>query len=78
MSSNSCRDALERVNEYLDGELSAADAALIKQHFEHCQQCYPVLKYCKSFQDALTRAATCQCCAPDELKSKIRELLKDA
>ena len=71
-----CREALERVYEYLDGELPEADAAAIKLHFERCQQCYPVLKYCKSFQEALERASTCQCCAPDNLKSKIQELLK--
>jgi mycothiol system anti-sigma-R factor len=71
-----CREALERVYEYLDGELPSADAAAVRQHFERCQQCYPVLKYCKSFQEALERAANCQCCAPDDLKSKIQELLK--
>jgi mycothiol system anti-sigma-R factor len=76
MNSDTCRQALERVYEYLDGELPPADAALIKQHFERCQACYPVLKYCKSFQEALERASSCQCCAPDELRSKIKELLK--
>ncbi|HEY0306184.1 MAG TPA: zf-HC2 domain-containing protein [Longimicrobiales bacterium] len=78
MSGESCRQALERVYEYLDGELPAADAAMIKQHFERCQACYPVLKYCKSFQEALERASSCQCCAPDDLKSKIKELLKQS
>jgi mycothiol system anti-sigma-R factor len=78
MSGDTCRQALERVYEYLDGELPAADAALIKQHFERCQACYPVLKYCTSFQDALERASSCQCCAPDALKAKIQELLKQS
>lgn len=77
MTSDTCREALERVNEFLDGELSAADAETLKRHFERCQQCYPVLKYCKSFQDAMERAACCQCCAPADLKQKIAELLKD-
>ena len=76
MNNHNCREALERVYEYLDGELSAADAASIKEHFERCQQCYPVLKYCESFQEALVRAADCQCCAPDHLKLKIKELLQ--
>ena len=78
MSGETCRQALERVYEFLDGELPAADAALIKQHFERCQACYPVLKYCKSFQEALERASSCQCCAPDDLKTKIQELLKES
>ena len=78
MSGESCRQALERVYEFLDGELPAADAAQIKQHFERCQACYPVLKYCKSFQEALQRAAGCQCCAPDDLKLKIQALLRES
>lgn len=77
MSGNSCRDALQRVYEYLDNELPPADAAHIKQHFEKCRACYPVLKFCESFQDAMQRAADCQCCAPADLKAKIAELLKE-
>lgn len=76
MSGDRCREALERVYEYLDNELTPADAAQIKQHFEKCRSCYPVLQFCQSFQDAMQRAAQCQCCAPPELKSKIAELLK--
>ena len=76
MSTHSCREALERVYEYLDNELSPADAAEIKRHFEKCRSCYPVLKFCQSFHDAMQRAAECQCCAPKELRAKIAQLLK--
>ena len=76
MSKESCREALERVYDYLDNELSAADAAEIKRHFQKCRTCYPVLKFCESFQEAMQRAADCQCCAPPDLKQKIAELLK--
>lgn len=77
MSKDTCREALERVYEFLDGELPAADAATIKQHFERCKSCYPVLAYCQSFQEALERAANCQCCAPDDLKNKIKQILQE-
>jgi mycothiol system anti-sigma-R factor len=76
MSGHSCREALERVYEYLDNELPDADAAEIKRHFEKCRSCFPVLKFCQSFQDAMQRAADCQGCAPKELKDRIAELLK--
>jgi mycothiol system anti-sigma-R factor len=76
MSGQSCREALERVFEYLDNELAPADAAEMKRHFEKCRSCFPVLKYCQSFQDAMQRAADCQCCAPKELRDRIAELLK--
>lgn len=77
MSKESCREALERVYEFLDNELPAGDAADIKRHFEKCKSCYPVLKFCESFQEAMRRAADCQCCAPSDLKVKIAQLLKD-
>ena len=79
MSKQSCREALQRVYEYLDNELSPEEAAHIKQHFEKCRSCYPVLKFCQSFHDAMQRAADCQCncCAPPDLKAKIAELLKE-
>jgi mycothiol system anti-sigma-R factor len=77
MSKENCRQALERVYEYLDNELSEHDAAEIKRHFEKCRSCYPVLKFCESFQEAMQRAASCQCCAPSDLKAKIAQLLKE-
>ena len=76
MSKQSCREALERVYEYLDRELPTADAEEIKRHFEKCRSCYPVLAFCQSFHDAMHRAASSQCCAPADLKTKIAELLK--
>ena len=77
MSEPNCREALVRVYEYLDGELAPLDAEALKQHFARCQQCYPVLRYCTSFQQAIERAASCQCCAPDDLKDRIKQLLKE-
>lgn len=72
-----CREALERVYEYLDHELTAADAAEIQRHFEKCRSCYPVLQFCQSFHEAMQRVAQRQGCAPADLKSKIAELLKE-
>jgi mycothiol system anti-sigma-R factor len=76
MSAHSCREALERVFEYLDNELPAADAAEIKRHFEKCRSCFPALQFCQSFRDAMHRAAGCQGCAPTALREKIAEILK--
>lgn len=72
-----CHDALERVYEYLDNELPKTDADEIKRHFEKCRSCYPILKFCQSFHDAMQRASECQGCAPRDLKARIAELLKD-
>lgn len=77
MSKESCREALQRVYEFLDNELTPEEAAHIRTHFEKCRACYPVLKFCESFQQAMQRAADCQCCAPPDLKDKIAQLLKE-
>ena len=43
---------------------------------EVCQGCYPFLRFCSSFQDALHRAAAGQNQAPPALRSRIADLLR--
>jgi mycothiol system anti-sigma-R factor len=50
-----CRDALERVFEYLDGELEGATREQVEEHFRVCGNCYPALAYETSFREALQR-----------------------
>lgn len=35
-----CEEALERLAEYLDRELDAAQAAALERHLEKCRSCY--------------------------------------
>lgn len=37
----SCEDALARLWEFLDGELSPEDEAAVKKHLEICNRCFP-------------------------------------
>ena len=53
----SCRDALVRVHEYLDGELDDMSEAQVKAHFDVCQRCYPHLQLEGAFREAIRRAA---------------------
>ena len=48
-----CHAALERVFEYLDGELDAGTAAQVGAHFDICKECYPRYQYEKSFLETL-------------------------
>lgn len=51
----SCEEALERLFEYLDGELEATDTARIEQHLELCKACYPRAQFERQFLEALER-----------------------
>jgi len=71
----SCREALERVHEYLDGELDESDAADVAYHFQVCQECYPHLKLEERFRDLLREAGTKETC-PEHLRNQVLELLE--
>jgi len=71
-----CIDALSKLYDYLDGELTTDDSEAVRHHMEVCQGCYPFLRFCSSFQDALHRAAAGQNQAPPALRSRIADLLR--
>ena len=76
MSDESCLDALLKLQPYLDGELSEADAEIVRRHFELCAPCTPALHYLRSFKEALQRASAQLPPAPPELADRLRELLR--
>jgi anti-sigma factor (TIGR02949 family) len=72
-----CAAVLQRLWEFLDGELGPEDTAAFHAHLALCTSCYPQYNFEKTFLDAL---AACQCekCAPFELRSKVVSALKSA
>lgn len=50
-----CREAVERMFEYLDGELEDATREQVAEHFRVCSSCYPALAFEESFREALRR-----------------------
>ena len=73
----SCREALERLYEYLDGELNADNADDVRRHIERCAACYPEVKFTTEFRDALRRAARGQPVCPDPLRERVRSILDE-
>lgn len=73
----SCEEALEKVHDFLDGELDDVPAAQLRRHFEVCQGCYPHLKLETVFREALRRATSGQC-APEKLRTRITALIDEA
>lgn len=70
----SCRDALERIQEYLDGELANASEEEIAEHFRICTRCYPHLKLEVCFRTKV-HAALDGARAPEDLRARVLELL---
>ena len=70
----SCLEALERVHEYLDGELDEASAADVAHHFNVCQKCFPHLRMEERFREALQKSGARDRC-PEYLRLQVMELL---
>ncbi|MGW8268585.1 MAG: zf-HC2 domain-containing protein [Longimicrobiales bacterium] len=70
----SCAEAIERIHEYLDGELEEAAASDVAHHFRVCQQCFPHLRLEERFREALRDAQRTEKC-PDLLRAQVLELL---
>ena len=69
-----CQEALEWLYEFMDGELSDADADKVDRHFQICTACYPHLKLEQSFRSRL-RAAVGEPAVPDSVRNRVLDLL---
>lgn len=72
-----CREALEQLYEYLDGELAPGSADEVRRHLQVCDACYPQVRFTTEFRDALHRAASGQPVCPDALRQKVGRLLAE-
>jgi len=70
-----CEEAVERVFEWLDGELDPESATRIGEHLEICARCYPMVRFERSFRAAFERACRCER-MPDEVAAGVMDQLK--
>jgi mycothiol system anti-sigma-R factor len=70
----SCVEALEKLYEYLDGELDGASHRDVQHHFSVCKRCYPHLQLEERFLDLLHEAGG-EVNTPAHLKDQVLELL---
>ena len=70
----SCMEAMEKLQEYLDGELDDVSHEEVAHHFEVCQKCYPHLKLEERFRGLLDRSRQEEAC-PDHVREQVLELL---
>ncbi len=73
-----CEDALERVFEFLDGELTPEVEHAIQEHLAECAECEPKFAHDRVFLAFLAQRARFDK-APPELRRRImRELVDEA
>lgn len=70
----SCRAALERIYEYMDGELDDASHEQMEEHFRVCASCYPHLRLERTFRRRV-QAALSKPEVPADLRDRVLDML---
>lgn len=71
----SCREAVERVYEYLDDELGEGKAEEIRCHVETCKRCYPMYNWERLFLGVI-RESVDRPESNSRLRRKVEHLLE--
>lgn len=73
-----CDEALERIYEYLDGELTPAVERAIRRHLAACARCEPRFEHERAFLEFVARRAQIEQAPPELRKRILRELMDRA
>jgi mycothiol system anti-sigma-R factor len=65
-----CREVLDRVYEYLDGEMGDLDCAKVKQHLDECGPCLREYDLDDALKALIRRSCACEP-APEQLRVRI-------
>jgi anti-sigma factor (TIGR02949 family) len=65
----SCREAIEQLWAFIDGELPAEAATRVHDHLEACAACHPQHDYQRAFREFLRRHAPCH--VPPRLRRRV-------
>lgn len=69
-----CADALQRLDDYLDRQLSPKERRLVESHIATCAECARKFRFERTFVDEL-RAKLTRIDVPPRLASRVHELL---
>ncbi len=70
-----CKDLVDLLSEYVDGELDRATARRLEQHLRGCVECTAFLNTFRKTR-AMTREAA-EAAMPPELRARLRRFLRD-
>ena len=72
-----CDEVLERLFDYLDGELPDLESEQVQHHLEMCKACYPRAEFERAFLDAVQKAKSGEVC-PDSVRQSVLAAIQDA
>ena len=72
----SCEEAVKRLNEYLDHQMTAEERVIVLKHLEICRPCLAHFSFEQSLVVSL-RQKVSLLCIPDALREKLYALLHD-
>jgi len=72
----SCEEAVKRLNEYLDHQMTDAERVVVMRHLEICRPCLRRFKFEQTLVISL-RQKVALLCAPASLREKLHGLLRD-
>jgi anti-sigma factor (TIGR02949 family) len=64
-----CRDAVDRLWAYIDGELEPVESERVRAHLALCARCFPHYDFQRAFRELLQRCA--KAAAPPELRRRV-------
>jgi mycothiol system anti-sigma-R factor len=70
-----CPEVVDRLWEYLDGELAAKEAAAVGRHLAGCPTCLPRCRCDGAFLALIVRSLTAPCPVPTRLRDVVRSRL---
>lgn len=71
----SCQQALERLWDYLDGELGDHDHRAVSEHLAFCLRCCGELAFARELQGLLARSGTQE--LPDDVERRLVSLIDE-
>jgi mycothiol system anti-sigma-R factor len=69
-----CEYVLQRIYDYLDGEVDESTRADIDHHIEHCRECFGRAEFERLLKKRI--ADTASTVAPDGVRRRVKSLLK--
>lgn len=74
-SETDCRQVLERLFLYIDGEIAGADCGVIEAHLRLCEPCLQHVDFERAVKEFVRRRCAEGCDPPDGLADRLRSRL---
>lgn len=74
-AASDCREVLDRLYQYIDGEIAAVDCASIELHLRACEDCLHHADFERELKAIIKRK--CSDRAPEEIIDRLRSRLRD-